>query len=77
MSFFRNSRPEKFCKKVVLQEISQNSQEFGRSEPCDFIKKEALAQVFSCEFCETSKNAFFYRTLPVAVSVSEYVQLGF
>ena len=23
---------------------------------CNFIKKEALAQVFSCEFCEISKN---------------------
>ena len=25
----------------------------------NFIKKEILAQVFSCEFCEISKNAFF------------------
>ena len=24
-----------------------------------FIKKEALAQVFSCEFCQISKNTFF------------------
>ena len=29
---------------------------------CDFIKKETLAQVFSCEFYEISKNTFFYRT---------------
>ena len=29
---------------------------------CNFIKKETLAQVFSCEFCEISKNTFFYRT---------------
>ena len=28
-----------------------------------FIKKETLAQVFSCEFCEIFKNALFYRTL--------------
>ena len=28
-------------------------------EACNFIKKETLAaQVFSCEFCETSKNNF-------------------
>ena len=26
---------------------------------CDFIKKEALTQVFLCEFCEISKNTFF------------------
>ena len=35
---------------------------------CNFIKKEALAQVFSCEFCEISKNIFFYRTAPVTAS---------
>ena len=28
-------------------------------EACNFIKKEALAQVFFCEFCEISKNTFF------------------
>ena len=28
------------------------------------IKKEALAQMFSCEFCEISKNNFFCRTPP-------------
>ena len=26
---------------------------------CNFIKKETLAQVFSCEFCKISKNNFF------------------
>ena len=26
---------------------------------CNFIKKESLAQVFSCKFCEISKNTFF------------------
>ena len=35
-----------------------------------FIKKETLAQVFSCEFCEISKNTFFYRTPPVATLFS-------
>ena len=33
---------------------------------CNFIKKETLAQVFSCEICEISKNTFSYRTPPVA-----------
>ena len=45
--------------KKVFLEISQNSQEntsaratfFFRSEPCNFIKKENQAQVFSFEFC--------------------------
>ena len=36
---------------------------------CNFIKKEALAQVSSCKFCEISKNTLPYRTLPVAASV--------
>ena len=38
-------------------------------EACNFIKKETLAQVFSCEFCEISKNTLCYRTPPVAASV--------
>ena len=32
----------------------------------NFIKKETLAQVFSCEFYEISKNTFSYRTPQVA-----------
>ena len=35
---------------------------------CNFIKKETLAQVFSCEFCEISKNTLFHRTPLVAAS---------
>ena len=53
------SRPEVFCKKGVLRN-------FGA---CNFIKKGTLAQVFSCEFCEISKNTFFYRTPLVAAFV--------
>ena len=34
----------------------------------NFIKKETLAQVFSCEFWGISNNTFCYRTPPVAVS---------
>ena len=39
-----------------------------RPEACNFNKKETLAQVFSYEFCEISKNSFIYRTPPVAAS---------
>ena len=35
----------------------------------NFIKKEALAQVFSCEFCEISKNTFFTEHLWATASV--------
>ena len=39
-----------------------------RPEACNFIKKETLAQVFSCEFCEIYKNNFYHRTPLVAAS---------
>ena len=35
---------------------------------CNFIKKETLAQVCSCDFCEIFENNFFYRTPLVAAS---------
>ena len=28
-------------------------------QACNYIKKETLAQVFFCEFCEISKNTLF------------------
>ena len=34
----------------------------------NFVEKETLAQVFSWEFYEISKNTFFYRTPSVAAS---------
>ena len=50
-------------RKKVFLKISQNSQKstFARDCPqvCNFIRKETLAQVFSCEFREISKNTFF------------------
>ena len=60
-----------FCKKVVLRNFAKFA---GKQlcqrlfEACNFIKKEALAQVFSCEFCEISKNTFSCRTPRVAAS---------
>ena len=35
-----------------------------------FLKKVTVAQVFSCEFYEISKNNFSYRTPPLVASVS-------
>ena len=37
---------------------------------CNFIIKESLVQVFSCEFCKISKNTYFYRTPLLAASVN-------
>ena len=50
---YRSSRPEVFCKKGVR----------------NILKKESLAQMFSCEFYEISKSTFFYVTPPVVASV--------
>ena len=36
---------------------------------CNFIKKDALAQLFFCEFCKISKNTFFTKNLRVTASV--------
>ena len=44
-----------------------------QSQACNFIKKEALAHVFSCAFCEISKNNFSYRTPKMAASNGKYL----
>ena len=71
----RSSRPEVFCEKGVLRNFGEftgkhlcHSLFFNKvaGSACNFIKKETLAQVFSCEFCEIPKNTFFYRTPLVA-----------
>ena len=37
-------------------------------ETGNFIKKETVAQIISCEFWEILKNTFFHRAFPVADS---------
>ena len=61
---YRSSSPGVLFEKVFL-ETSQNSQEntcasafFKKKLACNFIKKETLAQVFSCELCKISKSTF-------------------
>ena len=74
--FTKSSHRRWFYKKMFLN-ISQISQEntcakasYLRKLPeaCNFIKKETLAQVFSCEFCEIFKNTFFTERLQVTDS---------
>ena len=38
-------------------------------QPATLLKKETLAQVFSCEFCEIFKNTFCTENLRMTVSV--------
>ena len=61
--------PQVFCKKRCTYKFRK----ILRKTPgaaCNLIKKEALAQVFSCEFCEISKNTFFSEHLQTTASVS-------
>ena len=72
--------------KIVLLEILQNSPESTcagvsfliklQVSACNFIKKETLAQVFSCEICEIS-NTFSFRAPPVDASVRLLQSLKF
>ena len=55
--------------KKMLLKNSKYPQENTCAKTCNFIKKAAMAQVFSCECCEIFKNTFLYRTPPVATSI--------
>ena len=52
----------KFTGKHLRQSLFFNKIGGLRPVACNFIKKETLAQVFSCEFCEISKNTFSKNT---------------
>ena len=57
----------KFTGKYICQRLFFNK--VAALRPATLLKKESLAQMFSCKFCEISKNTFFHRTPLVAVSV--------
>ena len=69
----KQKQPTEVFMKTVFLEISQYSQENtcarvsflslrtqSLPQACSFIKKETLTQAFSCEYCEISKNTFFF-----------------
>ena len=67
----RSSLLEVFCKKSVFKKFAKFTKKHLcqslfliklQPQACNFIKKETLAQVFSCGFCEISKITFSYRT---------------
>ena len=45
-------------------------------EASNFIKKKTLAQMFSCEFCEISKNTFFTEHLQATASANMLLKLA-
>ena len=74
---FQKLQPEVFSKKRFSQKFHKIH---GRhlclslfliklkASVCNIIKKETLAQVFSCAFCEISKSTFFTEHLRAAAS---------
>ena len=57
-------------KKDVLENFAKlTGKHLCRSHACNFINKETLAQVFSCEFCEIFKNTFFTEHLRTTASI--------
>ena len=73
MMINRSSRPKVFCEKGVLRNFVKftgkylcQSLFFNKASGLQLYLNEFQAQVFSCEFCEISKNT--YRTPPVAPS---------
>ena len=52
---FRSSHRKCSVRKGVLRNFGPGC----RPQACNFIKIETMAQVFSYEFCEISKNTFF------------------
>ena len=67
---YRSSQPEVFYQKGVLKNFAEFIEKplcqslflikfKALAWVCNLIKKETLAQVFSCEFYEICKNNFF------------------
>ena len=70
---FRSNRSEVFCEKGVLRNFAKFTgkhlsqglffNKVSGLRSATLNKKETPAQVFSCEFCEISKNTFFIEHL--------------
>ena len=65
----RNSCPVMFCEKVFLKILQNSLEKMCQSRffhKVAGITKEALAQTFSCEFCEIFEKTFFTEHLRAA-----------
>ena len=59
----------------ILQNLQENTCArlsclffFSCLKACNFMKKQTLAQLFSCEYCKIFQSSIFYRAPPVAAS---------
>ena len=79
ISFWKSSHRRCSIKKGVLRNfvkyigkhLCQSSffHKIAGLRPANFIKKETLAQVFFCEFCEIFKNTFFIEDFLLKCSI--------
>ena len=76
--------PDVLCKKRSSEKFSKIHMKKPESlfliklqaEPATLFKKETLAHVFSCKFCEISKNTIFTEHLWATTSVYVFVMLS-
>ena len=76
---FQKQPPEVFYKKSVLRNFTKFTgkhlceglffNKVASLRPATLLKKKTLVQMFTCEFCETSKNIFFTEHLWATASV--------
>ena len=66
--FYFTFQSNQFERKMKQKSFSIVKSIKCRPKACNFVKRETLAQVFFCEFCEISKNTFLHRTPLVAAS---------
>ena len=56
-----NSAPQSF--NLCMSKAATRGALWNKVRPAILFKKETLAQVFSCEFCEISRNTFITERL--------------
>ena len=74
---FQKQPPEVLQKKVlknVAKSTGKHLCQSLRPEACNFIKKGTLAHVFSCEFCEISKNNIIFTEQLWTTASASYLQ---
>ena len=79
---YRSSHRKCYVKKSVCRDFVKfigkhlsQSTFFNKVEAWNFIKKETLAHVFSCEFCKISKNTFLTEHLWTTASIQTVWEL--
>ena len=71
--FFQNSPFTQYTYIYIYIYISHRKKACAKvswAQTCNFIKKETLAQVLSCQLCEISGNTVYYKSPLVAASDS-------